>query len=132
MTFPYPQVEWHANGDGPYWLLSDPYLITFPLTWKTSIETLPIPEGFRFDLASIPRPLRWFIEPYELSIAAPLIHDWLYQHGGVTPEGTVTRAEADLLLRLIAAAQGVSWLRRWVAWGAVRLFGWAAWRTSQP
>jgi hypothetical protein len=43
---------------------------------------IQIPAGFVFDLASVPRVLWWLIAPFELSIVAPLIHDWLYRVEG--------------------------------------------------
>ena len=48
-----------------------------------------VPAGYKFDLASVPR-LFWFlIAPFELSIAAPLIHDYLYDHRGDPPDGSI-------------------------------------------
>ena len=40
-------------------------------------EKLKIRKGFLFDLASIPRPLWTLIAPFELSIVAPLVHDFI-------------------------------------------------------
>jgi len=92
---------------------------------------LVVPGGFRFDLASIPRAL-WSLEaPFELSIAAPLIHDWGYRHGGVfdcAPRTTFTRADVDAFFLDIMQQRGVSWLRRNVAYRVVRAFGAKAWQ----
>lgn len=41
-----------------------------------------MPERFRFDLASLPREAWPLIAPFELSIAAPLLRDYLYRSGG--------------------------------------------------
>lgn len=95
---------------------------------------LRIPRGFEFDAASIPRVCWWLIGPVELSLAAPLAHDFLYRCGGcpepgvALPARTWTRAEADRLFRVVMAAEGVPRWRRGLAYLAVRLFGWRAWR----
>ena len=96
--------------------------------------TITVPAGFRFDLSSVPRVFWSLIAPFELSIAAPLVHDFLYRHGGKPPEGSVapprayTRAEADRTFRAMMEAEGVSAWRRTAAYLAVRAFGGRAWR----
>lgn len=79
--------------------------------------------GFRFDLASIPRALWPVIAPFELSIAAPLIHDWLYRGN----DRRYTRSQADRIFRELMQREGVSWWRREAAYVAVRAFGGKAW-----
>ncbi len=107
---------------------------TLVSTFDIALEGHPvrIEPGFRFDLASVPRFLWWFMAPFELSIAAPLVHDWLYRHGGCVTdrEGAafcVTRRGADRMFRCIMQDQGVHTWRMALAWCAVRAFGWAAW-----
>lgn len=96
-------------------------------------HTITIPEGFEFDLSSVPRLFWRFIAPFELSIVAPLIHDFLYRHrgdlpaGAVTPPRTYTRKEADRLFKRAMKQEGVPGWRWRVAYGAVRLFGKSAW-----
>lgn len=88
-----------------------------------------IPAGFKFDLASVPRPLWWLIAPFELTITAPLIHDFLYQNAGKPPQGTVvpattfSRKAADQLFLEVMRREGVSAWRRRLAYLATRLFG---------
>jgi hypothetical protein len=102
---------------------------------------LVIPGGFQFDLASIPRALWSVIAPFELSIAAPVVHDWGYEHAGAIPVGmpsssgtyptdVFTRAEVDAFFLDIMRQEGVAWWRRQAAYRAVRLFGGRAWRTQ--
>lgn len=122
MEIEHPGVTWYCNGEGPYWLLLHDLNICFPDEWDVSIDGVAIRKGFRCDLASIPRGLSWLIQPHELSVAAPMVHDFLYENH------ESTRRDADLLLRLIAQAHGVGRFRRWASWVAVRLFGWFAWR----
>jgi hypothetical protein len=100
--------------------------------YRARTYTIIIPEGFRFDLASIPRPLWWLISPNELSVAAALLHDFIYQHRGDLGEACVplhcfSRKDADLLLLEIMRKEHVWWWRRALAYPAVRLFGWLPW-----
>lgn len=97
--------------------------------------TLTVPRGFAFDLASVPRALWLIVAPFELSIAGPLLHDFLYRHGGRPPEGTVEpqgrrwrRVDADRLFCELMAIQGVPLWRVIVGYAAVRLGGVFAWR----
>lgn len=84
-----------------------------------------IPAGFECDMASIPRAARVAMETTDLGIVAPSCHDYLYRYGGA---GLYTRADADRLFRDLMAWDGVPWWRRWTAYAAVRVGGWAAWR----
>jgi len=124
---------WNLRRRGA-WYLADP--------WKTQINgyRLIIAEGFRFDLASIPRPLWLLIAPHELSVTAPLAHDFLYAHRGLPPGGSIdpvpgrrfTRRQVDRWFRLMMALEGVPRARRTVAWAAVRCFGWIPWLMTAP
>ena len=95
---------------------------------------ISVPAGWRFDLASVPRFLWWLIAPFELSLAAPLVHDFLYRRAGMPPRSAVEpyrtfdRAEADRLFCLLMARQGVAGWRLVAAYVAVRLGGFLAWR----
>lgn len=55
---------------------------------------------------------------------ASLVHDCLYLliQQGCLPKSC--RGAADKVMRKIAAEDGMSWWRRWYAWGAVRALGW--------
>jgi hypothetical protein len=79
-----------------------------------------IPEGFQWDGASVPRPL-WFIMPKfgENSIAF-LMHDFLYSR--YAPH-TISRAEADAILREDLLQLGVGRVRAALVYRTVRLFG---------
>lgn len=86
-AIPDPHVAYDSHGeDGDRWRLTRPY--TYPVNriyrdygrvWIT------IPEDTTFDLASTPRIIWPLIAPFDLSIAAPLMHDMLYRHGGLLP-----------------------------------------------
>ena len=92
-----------------------------------TIEGVRIPVGFEFDLASIPRLLWPLIAPFELSIGAPLLHDYLYVNRGL---GQFTRKQVDKMFRKVMKDEGIWAWRRWPAYAAVRLLGFLAWRES--
>lgn len=96
-------------------------------TLQNTVEVLGvcIPEGFEFDLASIPRFMWALVGPFELSIEAPLLHDYLYRRGGL---GIYSRLNADNMFLAVMKAEGIAAWRRVPAWIAVRLFGWTGWR----
>jgi len=78
--------------------------------------------GFRFDLASVPRAFWSIIAPFSLGLSAPLLHDHGYRHHWAD------RRTVDRMFRDIQQLEGVGWVRRWITWAAVRLFGGFAWR----
>lgn len=117
-------------GPGNLWRLEEVY------SYHDGSSVITVPEGFRFDLASIPRAFWWLISPFELSIAAPLLHDFLYQHKGEPPAGSIdpprvySRTDADKLFRRVMEVEGVPGWRRGTAYAAVRAFGWLGWKKS--
>jgi hypothetical protein len=109
------------------WQLEEAY------SYNHAGHRITVPATFRFDLASVPR-LFWFlIAPFELSIAAPLIHDFLYAYRGQPPNGSIippktyTRKETDRIFREIMEKEDVAGWRRIAAYWAVRWFGWIPW-----
>jgi hypothetical protein len=114
-------AHWHLEAAYDY--LDDPNRIT-------------VPNQFRFNLASVPRAFWWLIAPFELSIAAPLIHDFLYRHRGSPPAGAIVpprsydRRQSDQLFRQLMALEGVPAWRRALAYRAVRWFGGAGWGSA--
>ncbi len=115
---------------GREWRLEEDY------TYVDGDHRITVPAGFQFDLSSVPRSLWWLISPFELSIVAPLLHDFLYAYGGDPPPGSIepprtyTRREADELFRRIMEQEGVAPWRRRLAYAAVRVFGRGAWQSG--
>lgn len=109
------------------WRLEEPY------GYAASEHLITVPAKFKFDLASVPRLFWCLIAPFELSIAAPLIHDFLYDYRGDPPAGSIAppkvycRREADRIFREIMQKEGVAGWRRFCAYWAVRMFGWIPW-----
>lgn len=72
------------------------------------------------DLASIPRFMRWFENPYGRHSLAALIHDELITdevNGGRLGSDTLS----DRFFREMMRRSGVPWLKRWIMWAAVAL-----------
>lgn len=118
-------------GPGNRWRLEQEYV------YQDDGSQIRVPAGFEFDLASVPRAFWWLISPFELSVAAPLVHDFLYRYAGEPPTGSIdpprlyTRAQADDLFGRMMEEEGVPAWRRVLARRAVGLFGWLAWRKGQ-
>jgi hypothetical protein len=115
------------------------WIVVYP--WFSHLENYHfyIQMGFNTDIASIPRVIWWVpgFAPMELGLDGPVVHDWLYQHGGISnqEDGTVqiiTRKEVDNIFRRLMGESGVGWFRRWVAWMWVRCLGWLAWKRAEP
>jgi len=105
-----------------------------------------VPKGFVFDLASVPR-IFWTptgISPDRLRWTSPLIHDFLYEHKGKLPAGSYfwqpnagwkedttvwTRKNADRIFCRLMREDGISRFKRRMAYRAVRLGGYIAWKT---
>lgn len=120
------------------WILVEEYRVT------VGKEVIAIPQGFEFDLASIPRVFWRLIAPFELSIVAPLVHDYLYANEGRIPDVSMlesmrdseiptkakvhyvlryTREDADNVFLKLMEKEGIPKLKREAAFRAVRWFG---------
>ncbi len=70
------------------------------------------------DLASIPAPMRWWVNTYGVHTPAALIHDRFI--GGELPDG-VTEQHIDRYFRFMLRDAGVLIGKRWIMWSAVAL-----------
>ena len=95
-----------------------------------------IPKGFIFDGASIPRIFWAFLSPTGLLLIPGLIHDYAYRHDFLwvlCPGQTKYREGAGkdfwdkLFMEIGEAVNGVHFAN-WVAWVALKVGGWTAWR----
>lgn len=101
---------------------------------------LTVPAGWETDLASVPPLMRHYINSFAFGIAGPLLHDFLYEHGGDPPDGTCrpwrhfTRPEVDAMFLQLMRAERVPRSRRHFAYRVVRLLGWTHWEgeSSDP
>ena len=119
-----PVLVYRSSEDGA-WYVPHGYAHTDPV-----LGPLRVPPGFRFDLASIPRPARPLIGIEELSIVAPMFHDAGY-HGALRwadlARPPLTRREVDDLFLRLMKVEGVPKWRWTAAYQAVRWFGGGAW-----
>jgi hypothetical protein len=77
-----------------------------------------VPEGFRTDLASIPRPLWWLFPPFGDYLKPSILHDYLCVSPGCP------RALADALFRVAMKLEGVRWYKRFPIYCGARLWAW--------
>ena len=118
------------------WVLMFGYKLAIPVDDRERLD-VTIPAGFEFDLASIPRPIWPLIGSFELSLVAPLIHDYFYHYTGrpvyhrrvldnlPVPAGVwhdVSRAEADRIFLDLMLREGVAPWKARAAYHAVRIF----------
>ena len=116
-----------AETDRPRWRLEEDW------TYEGDGYRITVPEGWHTDLASIPGPVRGWLTDFMLGVTGPLLHDFLYDHGGEPPEGSClpprrfTRRETDALLVRLAALERVPRRRRLTGWAFARAMGWSHW-----
>lgn len=106
-------------------------------------STINLSKGFEFDLSSIPRFFWRIVGIHELSIEAPLIHDFMYMSKGGAREcfenkeilGSIKseeilycREEADKLFLRMMEEAGVKKWRRFLGYIGVWIFGKLFWK----
>jgi Protein of unknown function (DUF1353) len=139
----------HLSGRVHQWELCDPMVYRFVDTDESEVVT--VPPNFVTDFASVPRPFWFVISPWGRHGRAAIVHDFLYQLGGVTNPGAGTmrrppKAEADCIFRqamgvldgiilrnkrFVHLRLALAWPRRWVMWAAVAVFGHWAYKKEQ-
>lgn len=111
------------------YIVGEGWILVSPWTVQAGLCDLTVPAGFHFDLSSTPRLIWPLISPFDCSIEAPLAHDFVYRYHDAG--GRVwKRREADRLFLQLMRRESVRAWRRSLAWLAVRLAGFWAWRTS--
>ncbi|AUN95393.1 DUF1353 domain-containing protein [Pseudazoarcus pumilus] len=103
---------------------SGEWVLHAPFVWQTDDERIVVPEGFRTDLASIPRLFQGLIPVNGRHRRAAVLHDYLY----VVQDRS--RSAADRLFLTAMESVGVRWSQRWVMYAAVRVGGWLPWLRS--
>ena len=103
------------------------YQIVSNLAYENDTLSVIVKDGFYTDGASIPKAL-WNIvgSPFEGNYTEPaIIHDGLYGSHWLTKE------ESDKLFLEMMKVNGVSWLKRYTMYYAVKWFGNGAWNKPQ-
>jgi Protein of unknown function (DUF1353) len=110
------------------------YEVQADYTYDAGACRITVPKGFVYDRASIPAIVWPIISPDSLGNVAPLLHDYLYRHGGrlprsqVRPYRTFSREETDDLFMELMTKCGVTGWRRMAAYQAVRTVSGFAWK----
>jgi hypothetical protein len=81
-------------------------------------EHFTVPVGFQTDFASVPSLFVWLIPKYGRYTKSAILHDFLCDE---SKAGRFDRDDADGIFRRTMRELGVSFLRRWIMWGAVAL-----------
>jgi hypothetical protein len=119
--------------DPDVWYLDQPY------TRETSIGTVRVSAGFKWNGASVRRILWNIIPPWGSYSGAALVHDWLYEHHRRMTDVTscasstkkVTKEEADRVFYELMLEDGVRKSRAYTMWLAVALCGAKAWSQTR-
>lgn len=85
-----------------------------PLHYQGDTQNFTIPAGFKTDFASVPRIFTWLIPRYGAYTKSAILHDYLGS------SGLISHADNDGIFRRTMRELGVSLLRRWMMWAAVR------------
>lgn len=134
---PFAKVSYHLQENT--WFLREEY--TYEDEDKKS--KIVLDECFSFDLASIPRFFWRITAIHELSLEAPLIHDFMYMSRGGERKcfnskpilgsikgASYSRKEADDLFLKMMKEAGVKPFRRFLGYIGVRVFGVIFWRPN--
>ncbi|MGE2689806.1 DUF1353 domain-containing protein [Mycolicibacterium pulveris] len=96
----------------------DEWRTTQQLTFDGFNENFDVPADFATDLVSVPGVVSWFIPRAGRYARAAVLHDYLWRY----PDRTgCDRRQADYRFRRQMQRDGVSLLRRWIMWAAVRM-----------
>lgn len=96
-----------------------------PLTIELSNgQVIKIPEGFEYDMATVPKWLWSIVRPFNDALIGTLIHDYLYIH---KEAHNMTRREVDEEYFLWNTFTNNNKLDNYLRWIFVRLFGWILW-----
>ncbi len=98
------------------WITAGSYMLLSDLVYAGRRDLIVIPAGFRTDLASVPRIVRWLLPQDGRWTRAAIVHDWCCRH----PEQFTAR-DADGLFRRVCREEGVPVLARRLLWTGVRL-----------
>lgn len=110
--------HWEVADDWSYTIMGEKYII---------------PQGFRFDGASIPKFLHTWLSPTGVLLMGGLVHDYAYKYatllksGQKETMGKITQKQADQIFRDINIEQNGFHFLNYLAYYALRLGGWVAW-----
>ena len=96
----------------------DEWRTTQPLRFDGFNHQFEVCDDFATDLVSVPNVVAWFIPRAGRYARAAVLHDYLWRY----PDRTrCDHRQADYRFRRQMQRDGVSLLRRWIMWAAVRM-----------
>jgi hypothetical protein len=110
------------------YILKEDYQVSFNLVTDVgTVEqmTVRVPKSFIYNGASIPRPF-WtlFTTPFNPLVMAPaLVHDWIYY------THHIDRLVSDKLFKVMCEANGISAIKSYVKYRAIRFGGYFSWKS---
>ncbi len=106
--------------------------------WSFSIDKIDyvIEKDFEFDGASVPKLFRSWLSPMGILLIPGLIHDYGYKHSLLKLANdenaeTQDREYFDVLFREIAITVNGFKILNYIAYYAIRLFGWIPWNSHR-
>lgn len=122
-------VKMRGGKEDADYVLFRPYPVRFKVDGK--IHEITVPQGMLTDLASVPRIARSIIDRVGPHLEASIVHDFLYiawQDIGGYSARTNDQAFADKVMRAALRAANIPERTILEIYGAVRTFGWFAFR----
>ena len=110
--------HWEVADDWSYTIMGEKYII---------------PQGFKFDGASIPKFLHTWLSPTGVLLMGGLVHDYAYKYAALKPLKkkdpilTLDQKRADEIFRDINIEINGFYFLNFLAYWALRLGGWFAW-----
>lgn len=104
------------------WILTN----DLKLEYSTGV-VITVPQGFKTDLASVPKIFWNVIPPYGEYTQASIVHDFLYQNKGSVCGLQFSRAESDKILYKLMIQAGTNYITANAMYYAVRAFGSSHW-----
>lgn len=112
MPFQHPLPSLCPDGE-------DHYILVGELVYVGKRQTFVVPSGYRTDLASVPRALRWLIPSAGLHSLAAILHDVLCDAIN-KGKAILSSRDTDRMFALrICRELGVSPMRQWLLWTGV-------------
>lgn len=115
------------------------WIVKEPFEWQVEYNDdrygkIIVPEGFETDFGSIPQALWWMFNPTKY--VAYILHDYIYEMYGQIPTTLFdtpatldyTRKQADYVLLEALKAEKCPFIKRWLIYFGVRIWGWMAWK----
>lgn len=106
------------------------YFVREPFTYRSAaFGCIIVPSALITDFASVPRLVWSYLSPEDPCILfASVVHDYIYTVRGEVPGRTLTRADADAVLREAMLVCGARSTQAAVVHRMVRMFGGSHWK----